>query len=955
MNAAPQTLHITNQQTGNKPSWNPNSEKGLADAYATLGIYINSCDSATFSVMGNVKNMAGNEYIVSKSFDYGDSTTGTQDQNHTYTVKKTYLVTFTAVTSLGNTYTTKKSVTVTGLPMTIHIYLKRGVQDTLFGVPDYRDMSYYKSAVWGNGNFESLGEGWYYIPTEADKVNLEVVNQAGCNTGAWFDYKPLDTTVIVDTIPGVAVLKTYLQKCDSATYSVAGSVDHLAKNEQITSVSYDYGDGTNPSDVSSHTYTARGTYKITYTARTSLGKTYTTSDSVPVTGLPTSISLSIHHGAQDTIFAKPDYRDTSFYTVLFWGENVVSDYDNRGWYVIPTASGSYYIYTQTQNGCNESQYIDNYTLPPTPPVVDTAETVAVLKTYLYSKCDSASYTVSGKVEHLKNDTIISELFNYGDGSALTDNSGHTYSAIGNYKITYTALTSSGKSYSASDSVYVGNLPISVSLSVHHGVQDTIFAKPDYRDTSFYTVQYWAEDIVRDYDNHNWYFIPDASGSYAITLQTKNGCNVSDYIEYKPLKAVLTVTPYSCDSATYAVSGTVNNLPANETIVSKTFHFGDGGTATEDATHLYTVKGDYTVYFTAVTSSGSTYEATQLLKVQSLPMTFNLSVHPGIQDSILATPDYRDRSEYRTLVWRKDGVILSDNGWIIMPTEAGLYELQVTGNNGCQYSVSVDFTPSEKPAVPAQVTAPAENAGQLDLSADFGNVTFNTDNEFTVELTVKDPAGRTLAETQVVSLGAVKGTDPTALSVVIPASLPCASSYSVRVVSSSPADTTLWSATFAIMNQPAQPVIQQVGDSLFTSSIYDLQWYKDDVAITGATGEAIRARANGSYKVAALNGETCTSISDARAVVITAISNVTLGGNTVSAYPNPSEGPVYLKFGYPLSEKVLVKVYNLNGAVVYSATTVQQQTLLNLSGLPKGFYTVEVSVKDSRKVMNIILQ
>ncbi|WP_440135579.1 T9SS type A sorting domain-containing protein, partial [Chitinophaga sancti] len=135
----------------------------------------------------------------------------------------------------------------------------------------------------------------------------------------------------------------------------------------------------------------------------------------------------------------------------------------------------------------------------------------------------------------------------------------------------------------------------------------------------------------------------------------------------------------------------------------------------------------------------------------------------------------------------------------------------------------------------------------------------------------------------------------------------------------------------------------------------LQWYKDNVAISGATSDAIRARANGAYKVAALNGEGCSSLSAARAVVITAISNVILSGNTVSAYPNPSEGSVYLKFAYPLSEKVSVKVYNLNGAVVYSATTVQQQTLLNLSGLPKGFYTVEVSVKDFRRVLSIILQ
>lgn len=178
---------------------------------------------------------------------------------------------------------------------------------------------------------------------------------------------------------------------------------------------------------------------------------------------------------------------------------------------------------------------------------------------------------------------------------------------------------------------------------------------------------------------------------------------------------------------------------------------------------------------------------------------------------------------------------------------------------------------------------------------------------------------------------------------------------MRVISSSPPDTTNWSGTFAITNQPAQPVITQVGDSLFTSSIYDLQWYKDDVAIAGATNTAIRASANGSYKVAALNGEGCSSISDARAVVITAVSNVSLGSNTVSAFPNPSEGPVYLKFGYPLTQQVAVKVYNAQGNVVYTINTIRQQQLLELSALPKGFYVVEVSGYGTRKVLTIILQ
>ncbi|WP_343667690.1 PKD domain-containing protein [Chitinophaga sp.] len=448
--------------------------------------------------------------------------------------------------------------------------------------------------------------------------------------------------------------------------------------------------------------------------------------------------------------------------------------------------------------------------------------------------------------------------------------------------------------------------------------------------------------------------PLNDGYYAVEVTNRYGCKARDTILwmliYDATATFTNVTPViSCDSSKWKFKADFDYYKRADSLISWKFDYGDGTSGT-DSVHQYSAPGTYQAVVNLRTYNSMGASDTVTVRVRS-PYIVTAEAVYSIKDTIVAHPpvDY-DPSSF-TVNWSKDGVALPATTWFIIPDGAGTYTVSVASQYGCRYSAVVTYAPPAK----ATIVPPAAGAEDLDVSADFGNTTFNNDNEFTVELTIKDPGGRTLTDNEVIILGTIKSTDPSSLSVAIPDALACASNYTVRVVSSSPADTTTWSGTFTIINQPPQPVITQAGDSLFTSSSYDLQWYKDDVAISGATNAAIRARANGAYKVAALNGESCTSISDARSVVITAVTNVSLGSNTVSAYPNPSDGPVYLKFGYPLSEKVQVKVYNIQGVLVYSTTTIQQQQLLDLSTQSKGFYMVEVTGYGAKKVLTIVLQ
>lgn len=625
------------------------------------------------------------------------------------------------------------------------------------------------------------------------------------------------------------------------------------------------------------------------------------------------------------------YQEQS-YTWYKDGEVIANGDD---WALALKGSGLYTAALTDMNGCT---YKASYKY------VDTFNYSLAMKIQV-SPCDSNNWLFQASVVNLKpGDSISMMEFYFPDSGPVNKNTWHTFAAPGTYNVSCYLYTASKRYFSGRYTVVVpdkGNA-VTANISQHF---DTLSVSTNGLDSSFLKYK-WTRDLVEIPDTGR-FIIPTVAGNYAVAVYTSLRCGAAANYDYRPLAVSLDMAPSTCDSTTWRIAGEIQRYPSGSPIVSNIIDYGDGSTGESGRQHTYAAAGVYNVTATITTAEGRKVAASGPLVVPG----FSLSIYlkSGVQDTIFAKPDNRDPSYY-TFKWlQNDNIISGADYYYFIPATSGKYVVYVSTPSGCVKQLSINYTK------PATVIPTVGTNGRLQLAADFDTVTFNNDNVFNIELAVRHEDSRMLTEKEVISLGAIKGTDPTNLSVSIPDSLACASNYVVRVVSSSPFATTNWSGTFAIINQPAQPVIKQVGDSLFTSSIYDLQWYKDGVAISGATTAAIRARANGSYKVAALNGTGCSSLSDARAVVITAITNVSLGSNTVSAYPNPSEGPVYLKFGYPLTQKVTVKVYNLQGAVVYTTITSQQQQLLQLSALPKGFYLVEVSGYGTRKVLTIVLQ
>ncbi|MBW8684648.1 PKD domain-containing protein [Chitinophaga rhizophila] len=148
--------------------------------------------------------------------------------------------------------------------------------------------------------------------------------------------------------------------------------------------------------------------------------------------------------------------------------------------------------------------------------------------------------------------------------------------------------------------------------------------------------------------------------------------------------------------------------------------------------------------------------------------------------------------------------------------------------------------------------------------------------------------------------------------------------------------------------------------------YIFTWYRNGVA--GGVGEPwITDPETGAYQVMIETRSGCASLAypyyyerPARlqpAKVAERHSRDTIAGGKVAikVFPNPTAGQLYLQFDKPLSRSVNIQVFDMQGNVHYTRTTVQQLQLLDLSFLPKGQYMVSVTGIGEKMVQTVIIQ
>lgn len=120
-------------------------------------------------------------------------------------------------------------------------------------------------------------------------------------------------------------------------------------------------------------------------------------------------------------------------------------------------------------------------------------------------------------------------------------------------------------------------------------------------------------------------------------------------------------------------------------------------------------------------------------------------------------------------------------------------------------------------------------------------------------------------------------------------------------------------------------------------------------LAGDTSQVFTATANGSYAVEVTkNG--CTDTSVCVSIVTAGMKEDVFSGE-VSCYPNPNHGIIYFDLGGV--KDVSVKVYSVQGRLIYQANNIQTSTHKMEFGMPAGVYIIEVATHDKKQLFKMV--
>lgn len=141
-----------------------------------------------------------------------------------------------------------------------------------------------------------------------------------------------------------------------------------------------------------------------------------------------------------------------------------------------------------------------------------------------------------------------------------------------------------------------------------------------------------------------------------------------------------------------------------------------------------------------------------------------------------------------------------------------------------------------------------------------------------------------------------------------------------------------------------PVITQHGDTLVSSIVEGNQWYKNNVAIEGATGQMLVCKEAATYKVMVIYAATGCNSSSEKFGIITALPLVN-ADLACKVYPNPSSGLFNLIFGSEILGTIQLKLLTIDGKLImkHQLEDISKTQIIPFgdSGLAKGTYTLSI--------------
>jgi hypothetical protein len=144
--------------------------------------------------------------------------------------------------------------------------------------------------------------------------------------------------------------------------------------------------------------------------------------------------------------------------------------------------------------------------------------------------------------------------------------------------------------------------------------------------------------------------------------------------------------------------------------------------------------------------------------------------------------------------------------------------------------------------------------------------------------------------------------------------------------------------------------------------YTYKWFKDNTAISGATGTSYTATQAGTYYYQATTSSGCSTISPNKVVTGCKLENESNEASSLSVYPNPTNGnfSIQLHLEEAFNDPAQIELINMMGDVVLAEDAdVSEGSLLHSISmkheLPCGLYFVKIIVGDRVFFQRIIYQ
>ena len=152
----------------------------------------------------------------------------------------------------------------------------------------------------------------------------------------------------------------------------------------------------------------------------------------------------------------------------------------------------------------------------------------------------------------------------------------------------------------------------------------------------------------------------------------------------------------------------------------------------------------------------------------------------------------------------------------------------------------------------------------------------------------------------------------------------------------------------IVYSPPSVSISQSGDTLRVYNAFQVQWYRNDSAINGATSNIYIALQPGNYQVMVTDSNGCSATSNP--TIISGIGNINNDG--IKIYPNPLESG---NWKLNVSEQFVgttAKIFDAAGRLVHEFKIASQNSELDLN-VAGGIYFLQISTTESELEFKLV--